>query len=252
MWKYALAGAATELGQSCASGRRAKRPRGHRDRSRRRRAVRLAAQRVAPLPSARLSALVSRRARLRRPSCGCIGTGVAALACAPSRSIDAMARSPAPRTIVDLRMVTEPGSERASCLDHGARPECSLFRHGHNGAPGRPPHHRVAPKHDRAAPERRRQCFHGNAPGDDRRSVPVLDPAAPLGRAWAVSPARTTWRSPSRPRLRLDHVADAAPRLHEVVDLAPPGHQPPRRMSQRAPASSLSTRRTVFPEPAAT
>ena len=50
----------------------------------------------------------------------------------------------------------------------------------------------------------------------------------------------------------LDRVADAAPRLHEVVDVAPPGHQPPRRMSQRAPASSLSTRRTVFPEPAAT
>ena len=178
MWKYALAGAATELGQSCASGRRAKRPRGHRDRSRRRRAVRLAAQRVAPLPSARLSALVSRRARLRRPSCGCIGTGVAALACAPSRSIDAMARSPAPRTIVDLRMVTEPGSERAQ-LPRSRRPPgvLAIFRHGHNGAPGRPPHHRVAPKHDRAAPGRRRQCFHGNAPGDDRRSV--LTPRSP-------------------------------------------------------------------------
>ena len=121
--------------------------------------------------------------------------------------------------------------------------------------PARPAHHRVAPKHDRAAPERRRQCFHGNAPGDDRRSVPVLDPAAPpepQDGHGPYRPARTTWRSPSRPRLRLDHVADAAPRLHEVVDLAPPGHQPPRRMSQRAPASSLSTRRTVFPEPAAT
>ena len=53
-------------------------------------------------------------------------------------------------------------------------------------------------------------------------------------------------------RLGLDRVADAALRLHEVVDLPPPGHQPPRQMSQRAPASSLSTQRTVFPEPAAT
>ena len=39
-------------------------------------------------------------------------------------------------------------------------------------------------------------------------------------------------------RLGLDHVADAAPRLHEVVDVAPPGHQPPRRTFQRSPASS--------------
>ena len=36
----------------------------------------------------------------------------------------------------------------------------------------------------------------------------------------------------------LDRVADAAPRPHEVVDVAPPGHQPPRRMFQRSPASS--------------
>ena len=61
---------------------------------------------------------------------------------------------------------------------------------------------------------RRRQCFHGNAPGDDRRSVPVLDPGAPpepQDGHGPYRPARTTWRSPSRPRLRLDHVADAAP-----------------------------------------
>ena len=54
------------------------------------------------------------------------------------------------------------------------------------------------------------------------------------------------------PRLGLDRVADAAPRPHEMVDVAPPGHQPPRRMFQRSPASSLSTRRTVFSEPAPT
>jgi hypothetical protein len=51
-------------------------------------------------------------------------------------------------------------------------------------------------------------------------------------------------------RLGLDHVADTALRLHDVVDLAAPGHQPPRRTLQGSPASSLGTRRTPFSEPA--
>jgi hypothetical protein len=36
----------------------------------------------------------------------------------------------------------------------------------------------------------------------------------------------------------LDQIADAAPRPHEAGDVAPPGHQPPRRTFQRSPASS--------------
>ena len=41
-------------------------------------------------------------------------------------------------------------------------------------------------------------------------------------------------------RLGPDHVADAAPRLHEVVDVAPPGHQPPRRTFRaRRPVPSV-------------
>ena len=110
------------------------------------------------------------------------------------------------------------------------RPECSLFRHGYNGAPGRPPHHRVAPKHDRAAPERRRQCFHGNAPGDDHQSragTRSRRSARPSGRAWAVSPGADHMAiakpSASPPRSRSRRRSSP----HEVVDLAPPGHQPP-------------------------
>ncbi len=40
------------------------------------------------------------------------------------------------------------------------------------------------------------------------------------------------------PRLGLDRVADAAPRPHEVVDVAPPGRQPPEANVPRSSASS--------------
>jgi pyridine nucleotide-disulfide oxidoreductase len=106
-------------------------------------------------------------------------------------------------------------------------------------------------EHDRPAPERRRQCFHGNARDDDRRSVLVLQPAAPPdpqdrhARGDQMAIVKPPLLGPGR-------VTDAAPACTRWSISAPPGHQPPRRMSERAPASSLSTQGTVFPEPAAT
>ena len=98
---------------------------------------------------------------------------------------------------------------------------------------------------------RRRQCFHGNSRHDDRLSVqcssPPLRPTlrTGMGRIARADHMAIVKPSASRPRSR----SDAAPRLHETVDLAPPGHRPPRRMFQRSPASSLNTRRTAFSEP---
>ena len=141
----------------------------------------------------------------------------------------------------DLRIVTESGSERASCLDRPAQPEGTPSLA--TDATARPAvlrTMRCAETRSRGAraeaPVLPRQCAARRSP--IRAGARARRSARPSGRAWAVSPARTTWRSSSRPRLGLDHVADAAPRLHEMVDLAPPGHQPPRRMFQRSPASS--------------
>jgi hypothetical protein len=69
--------------------------------------------------------------------------------------------------------------------------------------------------------------------------------ARPSGRACRVTGTR--WRSAKLSRRGLDHVGDAAARLDdEVVDIAPPSYQAPRRNVPRSPASSLSTQRTTF------
>ena len=114
---------------------------------------------------------------------------------------------------------------------------------------------RVYWEHIARCPGGRRQCFHGQCAG--RRSP--IRAGARVRRS--ARPFRTGMRRVARadhmaivkpPLLGPDRVADAAPRLHEMVDVAPPGHQPPRRTFQRSPASSLSTRRTAFSEPAPT
>ena len=61
-------------------------------------------------------------------------------------------------------------------------------------------------------------------------SSPPLRPTLRTGRGRVARADQMAIVKPSR--LGLDHVADAAPRLHEVVDVAPPGHQPPRRVFQ--------------------
>ena len=80
-----------------------------------------------------------------------------------------------------------------------------------------------------------RQCAGRRSP--IRAGAQTRRSAQPSERAGAVSPAdQMAIVKPPLPGL--DHVADAAPRPHEVVDVAPPGHQPPRRIFQRSPASS--------------
>ena len=74
------------------------------------------------------------------------------------------------------------------------------------------------------------------------RAVLVLEPAGPpdpSGRAYAVARAdQMAIRQP--PRLGPDHTADAAPRLHAMVDPAPPGDRAPRRTFRaRRPVRSV-------------
>ena len=123
-----------------------------------------------------------------------------------------MARSPAPRTIVDLRMVTEPGSERASCLDHGARPECSpSFARDTTARPA--VLRAIALRRDTIARRRAeapvlpRQCTRRRSP--IRAGTRSRRSARTSGRAWAVSPGA-------------DHMA-----------IAKPSASPPRSRSRR-------------------
>ena len=60
--------------------------------------------------------------------------------------------------------------------------------------------------------------------------------------------ARTTWRSPSRPRLGLDHTADAAPSPHEACDVGPRRATKPRDERSALAGRSLRTRQTAFSE----
>ena len=81
-----------------------------------------------------------------------------------------------------------------------------------------------------------------------RAGARVRRSARPSGRACRV--ARADQMAIVKPsRLGPDHSRRRS-RAHEVVDVAPPGHRPPRRTFQRSPASSLSTRRTAFSKPA--
>jgi len=78
--------------------------------------------------------------------------------------------------------------------------------------------------------------------------VLVLEPAAPPdppGPAYAVSRAdQMAIVKPSH--LGLDHIANAAPRMHEVVDVAPAGPPTADTNVQHSPAGPLSTRQTAF------
>ena len=59
------------------------------------------------------------------------------------------------------------------------------------------------------------------------------------------------WRSPSRPRLGLDHTADAAPSPHEACDVGPRRATKPRDERSALAGRSLRTRQTAFSEPGA-
>jgi hypothetical protein len=71
-------------------------------------------------------------------------------------------------------------------------------------------------------------------------------PSGPPYRAARADQMAIVKPSASRPRSR----SRRRSALHEMVDAAPAGHQPPRGMCQRSPASSLSTRRTAFSDSA--
>jgi len=67
----------------------------------------------------------------------------------------------------------------------------------------------------------------------------VRPAARPSGRACRVTRA-DQMAIVTLSRLGLDHVVDAALRVHEVVDVAPPGHRPPRRTFRaRRPVPSV-------------
>ena len=82
------------------------------------------------------------------------------------------------------------------------------------------------------APVLPRQCAGRRSPDPCCCSSPPLRPTLRTGMRRIARADQTAIVKPSR--LGLDHVADAAPRLHEMVDLAPPGHQPPSERSALA------------------
>ena len=76
----------------------------------------------------------------------------------------------------------------------------AIFRHGYNGAPGRPQHHRVAAKHDRAAPGG------GASASTAIRGTTIADPC----RCWSP-PLRPTLRTSMGRIARADHMAIVKP-----------------------------------------
>jgi hypothetical protein len=150
------------------------------------------------------------------------------------------------------RRPTESGlgfGQRARLVSPARPPVQQSATLGYRGRDQRRARNRSAPKSATPA------ALPDTARNDDRRSGLVLKPTAPprtlktgmgcIGRADQTTITKPV-ASPPRSRSR----RCSAP--HEVVNLAPMGYQQPRRTLQRSPASSLSTRRTAFWEPAPT
>ena len=173
-----------------------------------------------------------RVARLRRPSCGCIGTGVAALA----RAAIALhgrngALSRAPHDCSAQNTIARQPSggagafaaTRARSNSQAQRAIASSSAGAAYGNPGGQLPARGQPYKSEDQPVDRDDDHPSRAGARVRRS----------GR-----PFRTRIRRVARadqmvivksPLLAPDHVADAALRLHEMGDVTPPGHQPPKR-----------------------
>ena len=151
-------------------------------------------------------------------------------------------------------MVTEPGSERASYLDRRARLECSPSFATEKTA--RPAvlrtialRRNTIARRRPAAPVLPRQCADRRSP--TRAGARVRRSGRPF-RTRICRVARADQMAIVKPPLLgLDRVADAAPRLHGMGDVAPPGHQPPRRTfrARRPVPSARGERCSRSPRP---
>ena len=145
-----------------------------------------------------------------------------------------------------------PGASASTCRSQAATPAAASLRDERDG------------RHSTTAPSvagnmiARRPSGGASAFTAMRRST-IADPcwcsSPPLRPTLRTGMCRVARADPMAivepPLLGLDRVADPAPRPHEVVDVAPPGHQPPRRIFQRSPASSPQYAADGVPEPAA-